>query len=155
MNKFEQVSSLGHQISLAGGPYTVRAHVQGWSLYSEVQCIMVMVTCHRLWSEWQTCKTATSLAGGNRNVSKRKNESWMISCTYLWNPHLIIIMTSSAFHVHACQSYNNSHFYLSFCIRQETMIKYIRSIWHFSKCSYHFQLRSSGSDSCTDWFNCQ
>ena len=38
MNKFEQVSSDGHQISLAGGS---RFDVQwGMVLYSEVQCIM-------------------------------------------------------------------------------------------------------------------
>ena len=28
VKKFEQVSSLGHQMSLAGGPVTVRSHVQ-------------------------------------------------------------------------------------------------------------------------------
>ena len=35
MNNFEQVSSLGHQISLAGGKAEARV-----SLYSKVQCVM-------------------------------------------------------------------------------------------------------------------
>ena len=38
VNKFEQVSSEGHQISLAGPLSDVRAG--GGGLYSEVQCIM-------------------------------------------------------------------------------------------------------------------
>ena len=68
VNKFEQISSLGHQLSLGGGPRTVRSHVWGggrvgmvpvlvgfpcrvWgglgpvgALYVEVQCIMG--NCH-------------------------------------------------------------------------------------------------------------
>ena len=40
MNNFEQVSSDGHQMSLAGdgGPCNERIHVGGDSLYSEVPC---------------------------------------------------------------------------------------------------------------------
>ena len=47
VNKFQQVSSLSHHLSLVGegGPYTVRSHVQmvqghEGSLYSEDQYIM-------------------------------------------------------------------------------------------------------------------
>ena len=46
---------------------------------------------------------------------------------YLWKHfgcNLILIMTLSAFHEHACQSYIKSNFYLSFYLQQETMIKY-------------------------------
>ena len=46
MNKFEQVSSLDHQLSLAvrvglgvGDSCTMKSHVGG-SLYGEVQCVM-------------------------------------------------------------------------------------------------------------------
>ena len=41
MNKFEQVSSLGHHMSLAGGSLTMKSHVQG-ILYGEVPCPKVM-----------------------------------------------------------------------------------------------------------------
>ena len=68
VNKFEQISSIGHQMSLGGGPCTVRSHGGGQgrdgscvskvsrrvegaglrpvgTLYGEVQCVMDNVTC--------------------------------------------------------------------------------------------------------------
>ena len=41
VNKFEQVSSLGHMMSVARGVGLERRGADGWGfLYSEVQCIM-------------------------------------------------------------------------------------------------------------------
>ena len=67
MNKFEQISSFGHQMSLAGGhgaglgwrqlynesPYTEGAGPAG-SLYGEVQCIMSNGHMGPPWPEWRT-----------------------------------------------------------------------------------------------------
>ena len=49
VNKFEKVSQLGHQMSVTGGqgwwdPSTGRI-LPGGSLYDDIQCIKVMVTC--------------------------------------------------------------------------------------------------------------
>ena len=59
VNKFEQVSSVGHHMSLAEGPglegWGLRSgdpcpegvgqgRNQGWALHNDVQCIIVMVT---------------------------------------------------------------------------------------------------------------
>ena len=57
MRKFEQISSLDHQMSLAGGlgPGSCTGWGQSWGpyrevgLYSEVQASWVMITCgHRM-----------------------------------------------------------------------------------------------------------
>ena len=40
VNKFEQVSSDGHKMSLAGRPHVWKGGVESGILYSEVQCIM-------------------------------------------------------------------------------------------------------------------
>ena len=83
VNKFEQVSDIGHEMSVpwgTKGPCTMRSHVQGggsraWgSLCGEVQCIMgndhMLHPPHMLQNERQTrLKTlpfATSLAGGKK-----------------------------------------------------------------------------------------
>ena len=86
VNKFEQVSSGGHQMSLAEWVPCLMSKVpclksRGWALYSEVQCILGnghMGT--PLWTDRDTCENITFLQFRWRavKIGSTKSKEWVI-----------------------------------------------------------------------------